>query len=73
MYLLMAFPIQSFILLSIAPIIGALSGYNKANQLKVKGDVRENEGFLQIGKGIGIGLLIDLPFLWLVVYFFSVM
>ena len=60
MYLLMYAPILSLILFSIAPIIGALSGYNKAKQLKAKGDARENESFLQIGKGIGVGLLTHL-------------
>ena len=73
MYLLMYAPILSLILFSIAPIIGALSGYNKAKQLKAKGDARENESFLQIGKGIGVGLLIDLPLLFLVILFFSAM
>ena len=64
MYFFMGFPILSIVLFSIAPIIGAWIGYNKAKRLKSKGEARENEGFLRVGNGIGIGLLIDLPLLF---------
>ena len=71
MWLLEYFPIQSLILFSIAPILGALQGYHKANELKTSGQARENEGFLRVSKGIGIGLLIDLLLLCFVLVFFT--
>lgn len=79
MIVLEEYPLPSSIAFSIAPIFGAmvgeLLGYIKANQLKIKGEARDNERSLRtgigLGVGIGVGLLIDLPFLILLIFFFS--
>lgn len=79
MIVLDEYPLLSLVAFSIVPILGAmlgaLLGYIKANQLKVKGEARDNERSLRIGIGlgigIGVGLLIDLPFLFILIYFFS--
>lgn len=72
MYLLAAFPILSLILFSIAPIIGGLIGYNSINEIEDE-DERKREEFRRARNGVLIGLVIDIPFLWFVLYFFSVM
>jgi uncharacterized membrane protein YukC len=46
-----------------------LIGRSKAKKLEVKGDAQA--GNWEIFKGIGIGLLIDIPFLIVIVMFFS--
>ena len=65
MYVLLGYPIQSVIALSIAPLIGGFIGYKNARE--------DQDNLEQAMKGIGIGLLIDLPFLCFVLWGFSAM
>ena len=65
MYVLLGYPIQSVIALSIAPLIGGFIGYKNARE--------DQDNLEQAMKGMGIGLLIDLPFLCFVLLGFSVM
>ena len=65
MYVLLGYPIQSVIALSIAPLIGGFMGYKNARE--------DQDNMEQAMKGIGIGLLIDLPFLCFVLLGFSAM
>ena len=65
MYVLLGYPIQSVIALSIAPLIGGFIGYKNARE--------DQDNMEQAMKGIGIGLLIDLPFLCFVLLGFSAM
>ena len=72
MYYFMWYPIKSIILFSIAPIIGGLFGYSQVVERREKGETQENEGLQRVYKGIGIGLLIDLPMLCYFLIFWSV-
>ena len=65
MYVLLGYPIQSVIALSIAPLIGGFIGYKNARE--------DQDNLEQAMKGMGIGLLIDLPFLCFVLWGFSAM
>ncbi|HNE04290.1 MAG TPA: hypothetical protein PLQ75_09730 [Anaerolineales bacterium] len=63
MFLLMMSPILSIFVFSIAPFIGGYKGYKNA---------REDEDKIeQAMKGIGIGVLIDIPFLCVILALFS--
>ena len=65
MYVLLGYPIQSVIALSIAPLMGGFIGYKNAHE--------DQDNLEQAMKGIGIGLLIDLPFLCYILYEYSAM
>ena len=69
MYVLMDYPIQSVIALSIAPLIGGFIGYKNAREDQDNLEQAKKQAM----KGIGIGLLIDLPFLCYVLYGYSAM
>ncbi len=65
MYLLLWYPIPSLIIFSIAPLIGGWRYYKNTHE--------DQDKLEQTMKGVGIGLLIDLPFLCFIFLGFSAM
>ena len=75
MYILSEYPLQFLLIFSIAPIIGGVVGYSIAiiKQLDNKSpEERIAKIESLVYKSIGIGILIDLPFLCIVLVLFSI-